>query len=268
MLPTRMLTAPSTIAAPGELHQQAAAEAGSGEEERDEGGDPGEHARSASRAPGWRSSGPRSRRSTRRRRAAAASPARMSSQVGVSPMSVIAITITAQAKASARARITASARHPPLARSSTEPAEGGGGGGEPAAARVAVALGYRLLPSLIPSWTSGGTHEPRRARHPIAPRAVADRSSDQPPPTVDHDLAVEVGAQHRHARPPPRRREGRRRRVAVGVVGADRDHARARARPRSSRRPSPASSLPWWATLSTSTSPGVRPAPARPRRRR
>ena len=56
------------------------------------------------------------------------------------------------------------------------------------------------------------------------------------------------------------RRAGERRerlggRVPVGVVLADRDHRQPRP-VRSSSAPSPASSLPWWATLSTSTGPG------------
>ena len=84
--------------------------------------------------------------------------------------------------------------------------------------------------------------------------AASRRSRDAAGPTSRTIGAVES------VRTPARwrgeRRRGCRGRVAVGVVGADRDHRRGAAEVRSSERLRPASSLPWWATLRTSTGPG------------
>ena len=74
-------------------------------------------------------------------------PLSTSSQVGVEPMSLIAITITAEANASASASTTASARQPPLGFWSVLAGGGGGGGGcagSPAGVGVPLASMFRV----------------------------------------------------------------------------------------------------------------------------
>ena len=246
------LSAPSTTAAPVEL--EAGGREGPWPRSRAPTGPP------ARRALRWRSRGPGDRLLGRGAVEALVVgwqgrlPASTSSQVGVEPMSTIAIIITALAKRSANASRTPSARQPPPARSSPAPVGGGRRRRRrPTARSGAVGVPLASISAvLLASGRSG--QRPSRGRDPRRSSSAGIRYR----PPRPRRLRSRPRPPRRCAPPAPgcQGREGRRRRVSVGVVGADRDHRRAPARLAPASPPRPGSSLPWWATLSTSTGPG------------
>ena len=199
------LSAPSTIAAAVSCSSRLPARPVSGEEERHQRGDPGEHAARPAEHEADRSSGPRSRRSTRsvgscgvpraRRHTSACRRCRPSRSP--SPR---------RRRRARGTRITASARQPPPALRSLTGRRRRRRRRRSGLGRAGWGLGYRWLPSstallvarLRDAWPrrpGRGTLHALGGRSAIdAPAVAADR---------DRDLAVDVGAQRPERRAAP-----------------------------------------------------------------